>query len=65
VRVRPWDKGWTLIEMRVIGGGAIVLAPTSALGEFLAQTYALLPDGDEEMRLDWDELTAVPPRHAS
>ncbi|MCX3059895.1 spore wall synthesis regulator SsgD [Streptomyces beihaiensis] len=54
VRVRPYGYDRTVLEFHALEGTAIVHVRTGELKRFLAETTALVPDGEEYLHVDVD-----------
>ncbi|WP_035804651.1 SsgA family sporulation/cell division regulator [Kitasatospora mediocidica] len=59
VRVRPYDPGRTVIELRVPEGSAVLMLPTDGVRAFLRASYEAVPSGAEGRGIPWDAFLAT------
>ncbi|MEU7072682.1 SsgA family sporulation/cell division regulator [Streptomyces narbonensis] len=58
VRIRPASDGGLLLRLGPTGQHAAVRCEQEAIGRFVRDTFALVPQGTEERHLDWGPLLA-------
>jgi hypothetical protein len=54
VRVRPLSDDWTLVELLAPDVRAVLVVGAADLRRFLAETFRLVPRGEDGCAVDWD-----------